>query len=71
MQLKSFVERLSSNDLDLYWLEVCKVDASCSKSDEEIGKSIWEMSVRKYGLVKEDYIDSNGLHMLTKGKNDI
>ena len=50
-------------------LDVCKVDAKVPKSDEEIGRNIWEMSVNQHKLTKEDYTNCNGLYMLQQGKH--
>ena len=62
----SFLEGIG-NDIQNYIVDVCKLDVINTTNDREIGKMILEMTNNRYGMIKTDYKNIDGLSMLTKG----
>ena len=56
------------NDLKNYIVDLCKLDAINTTDDLKIGKKILDMTRTRYGLIKDDYQNVDGLFMLSKGK---
>ena len=64
--LHDFVDRLTHDELLEYVIDICKVN-SIANIDLLIGKRIMKMTCEKYGLIKKDYTQINGLIMLAEG----
>ena len=64
--LYDFVDKMTHDELQHYINDICTVNCY-TNSDLVIGKRIMNMTSKKYGLIKKNYDNINGLIMLAEG----
>jgi hypothetical protein len=61
-----YILGLTLVDLNKYIMNICQLDCT-NLSNDEVGKLIFEMTIKKYHLIKQDYLEIGGLDMIREG----